>query len=150
MTTMSERALAAAEGWIGTPYRHQASAKGIGCDCLGLIRGVWRELYGEEPELPPPYARDWAERSGKDRLMDAALRHFGEALPVDEAQPGDLLLFRWRPDMAAKHAGIFAGEKSFIHAYEQAAVIRSALVPSWRRRIAAVFRFPEVVPQLER
>ncbi|NLS02868.1 peptidase P60 [Rhizobium sp. P32RR-XVIII] len=150
MTTMSERALAAAEGWIGTPYRHQASAKVIGCDCLGLIRGVWRELYGEEPELPPPYARAWAERSGKDRLMDAALRHFGEALPADEAQPGDLLLFRWRPDMAAKHAGIFAGEKSFIHAYEQAAVIRSALVPSWRRRIAAVFRFPEVVPQLER
>jgi NlpC/P60 family putative phage cell wall peptidase len=146
MTTMSERALAAAEAWIGTPYRHQASAKGIGCDCLGLIRGVWRELYGEEPELPPPYARDWAERSGEDRLMDAALRQFGQALPVGETQPGDLLLFRWRPDMAAKHAGIFAGEKSFIHAYEQAAVIRSALVPSWRRRIAAVFRFPEVVP----
>lgn len=150
MTTIRERALAAAEGWIGTPYRHQASAKGIGCDCLGLIRGIWRELYGEEPELPPPYARDWAERSGEDRLMDAALRHFGQALPVGEAQPGDLLLFRWRPDMAAKHAGIFAGEKSFIHAYEQAAVIRSALVPSWRRRITAVFRFPEVVSQLEK
>jgi NlpC/P60 family putative phage cell wall peptidase len=150
MTTMSERALAAAEGWIGTPYRHQASAKGIGCDCLGLIRGIWRELYGEEPELPPPYARDWAERSGEDRLMDAALRHFGKALPVGEARPGDLLLFRWRPDMAAKHAGIFAGEKSFIHAYEQATVIPSALVPSWRRRIAAVFRFPEVVSQLEK
>ena len=28
--------------WIGTPYRHQASLKGVGCDCLGLVRGVWR------------------------------------------------------------------------------------------------------------
>jgi len=25
--------------WIGTPYRHQASLKGVGCDCLGLVRG---------------------------------------------------------------------------------------------------------------
>ncbi|MGG2476222.1 peptidase P60, partial [Rhizobium sp. BR5] len=28
--------LALAQGWIGTPYRHQASLQGVGCDCLGL------------------------------------------------------------------------------------------------------------------
>ena len=50
----------AARGWIGTPYHHQASARGVGTDCLGLLRGVWRELHGHEPEPPPPYARDWA------------------------------------------------------------------------------------------
>jgi NlpC/P60 family putative phage cell wall peptidase len=144
MTTMNEKALAAAEGWIGTPYRHQGATKGVGCDCLGLIRGVWRQIYGVEPERPQPYARDWAERGSQDRLFDAACRHFGAPLPREAMQPGDLLLFRWRPDMAAKHAGIFAGQKSFIHAYEQAAVIRSPLVPGWERRIAAVFRFPEV------
>ncbi|KQV63835.1 NlpC/P60 family protein [Rhizobium sp. Root1220] len=143
MTTMERHVLAIAESWIGTPYRHQASLKGVGCDCLGLVRGVWRELYGAEPELPPPYAPDWAERSGEDRLMNAARRHFGASLPLAERRPGDLLLFRWRPEVAAKHAGIFVGEREFIHAYEQAAVIRSPLVPSWRRRIAAVFRFPE-------
>ena len=44
-----------ARGWIGTPYRHQASLKGVGCDCLGLVRGVWREVMGEEPEAPPAY-----------------------------------------------------------------------------------------------
>ena len=32
-----------ARGWIGTPYLHQASCRGIGCDCLGLVRGVWRD-----------------------------------------------------------------------------------------------------------
>ena len=32
--------------WIGTPYRHQASLKGVGCDCLGLVRGVWRNVIG--------------------------------------------------------------------------------------------------------
>ncbi|MDM9620045.1 peptidase P60 [Rhizobium sp. AC44/96] len=143
MMTTADRVLACAEGWIGTPYRHQASLKGVGCDCLGLIRGIWRELYGEEPEVPRPYAPDWAERSGEDRLMNAAYRHFDTSLSLAEALPGDLLLFRWRPDVAAKHAGILADERHFIHAYEQAAVISSPLVPSWRRRVAAVFRFPE-------
>ena len=41
-----KEALGIAYSWIGTPYRHQASRKGVGCDCLGLVLGVWRELYG--------------------------------------------------------------------------------------------------------
>ncbi|MCK8781766.1 NlpC/P60 family protein [Rhizobium sp. NTR19] len=137
------RIVALAETWIGTPYRHQGATRGVGCDCIGLIRGIWRELYGEEPEPVPAYAGDWAERSGDDRLLDAARRLFGPPVPVSEAAPGDLLLFRWRPDCAAKHAGILAGPQHFIHAYEQCAVTRSALVPGWRRRIAAVHRFPQ-------
>ncbi len=136
------RIVALAEAWIGTPYRHQGATNGVGCDCIGLVRGIWRELYGVEPEAVPPYAPDWAERSGEDRLMQAAARLFGAPLTQEAMQPGDLLLFRWRSDCAAKHAGILAGPDSFIHAYEQATVIRSALVPAWRRRIAAVHRFP--------
>ncbi|KVK54993.1 peptidase P60 [Agrobacterium deltaense] len=143
MSDTGERVLALAESWIGTPYRHQASLKSVGCDCLGLIRGIWRDLYGHEPELPPPYAPDWAERGGEDRLMAAAKRHFPAVAGMEEARPGDLLLFRWRADAAAKHLGILAGPQHFIHAYEQAAVVRSALVPGWRRRIAGVFRFPD-------
>ena len=140
---MSEAVVAVARQWIGTPYRHQASLKGVGCDCLGLVRGVWRDLYGGEPEAPGAYQPDWAERGGGERLMAAAVRHFGAALPVAKMRAGDVLLFRWRAEMPAKHAGIFCGDGRFIHAYEQAAVVESALVPAWRRRIAAVHRFPE-------
>lgn len=132
-----------AAGWIGTPYRHQASMKGVGCDCLGLVRGVWRELYGAEPEEPEPYAPDWAERGGRERLAEAALRHFGPPVDRTDMQPGDVLLFRFRPGAAAKHLGILADEGRFIHAYEQAGVVSSPLVPSWARRIVAVHRFPE-------
>jgi len=146
MSGIGENVVTLAEGWIGTPYRHQGATKGIGCDCIGLIRGIWRELYGKEPETVPAYAPDWAERSGEDRLMDAAERLFGRAIPIRVAEPGDLLLFRWRPNCAAKHAGILAGPQHFIHAYEQTAVTRSVLVPSWRRKIAAVHRFAAVDP----
>ncbi|TCR04295.1 NlpC/P60 family protein [Neorhizobium sp. JUb45] len=141
MTTLGDRVVQLAESWIGTPYRHQGATLGVGCDCIGLIRGVWRGLYGREAEPVPPYATDWAERSGDDRLLAAGLRLFGEPLALADMVPGDVLLFRWRADCAAKHAGIFCGGDRFIHAYEQAAVTRSVLVPSWRRRIAAVHRF---------
>lgn len=58
--------LACAEAWLDTPYRHQSSVKHVGTDCLGLIRGIWRELYGAEPEAPPAYTPDWAEISGQE------------------------------------------------------------------------------------
>ncbi|MFB9913070.1 NlpC/P60 family protein [Rhizobium paknamense] len=138
------RVLAVAEGWVGTPYRHQASEKGVGADCLGLIRGIWRELYGQEPEAVPPYGADWAERSGEERLLAAAARHFQGVAGLAEADAGDVLVFRFRPQHAAKHLGILLEGGQFLHAYEQAAVIRSALVPSWQRRVVGVFRFPEM------
>jgi hypothetical protein len=52
-----EAIVAAARSFIGTPYHHQASCKKAGCDCLGLIRGVWRDVYGPEPEAPGQYHR---------------------------------------------------------------------------------------------
>ena len=66
--------IAAARGWLGTPYHDQASVKGVGCDCLGLVRGVWRELYGAEPLPLPPYSRDWGETGTREPLAEAA-RH---------------------------------------------------------------------------
>jgi len=149
------RVLAAARGFIGTPYRHQGSRKGIGCDCLGLIRGIWRELYGEEPEDPGPYTPDWAERSVGEPLIEAARRHL-RPIAVGNALPGDVVLFRWRTGMTAKHCGVLdtgdAGDGSegsrgggmrFIHAYEGSAVLSSPMPSAWVRRIAAAFRFPE-------
>jgi NlpC/P60 family putative phage cell wall peptidase len=134
--------VAAARGWIGTPYRHQASLKGVGCDCLGLLRGVWRELLGGEPEPVPPYTRDWAEAGGRELLMDVASRHLVRV--EREAQPGDVLLFRWRAGLPAKHCAIVGAPGTMIHAHEGAAVAEVAIAPFWSRQIAAVFAFPDV------
>jgi NlpC/P60 family putative phage cell wall peptidase len=140
--------VAAARAWIGTPYRHQASLKGAGCDCLGLVRGLWREFYGDEPEPVPPYAPDWAEASRLEAMIDAGRRHL-VAVPVEARRPGDVILFRWRPDLPAKHAGLLSAPDRFVHAYEGAAVVESPLGPWWRRRLAAVFAFPGVADDPE-
>ncbi len=139
---MGARVVAAALGWVGTPYHHQASRKGVGCDCLGLVRGVWRELFGDEPETPPPYSRDWAEAGAEDTLLTAARRHL-RPVPVSALSPGDVIVFRYRQGALAKHAAIYLGEDRFLHAMEGAGVVTAALTPWWRRRIAGVFRFPE-------
>ncbi|WP_343313909.1 NlpC/P60 family protein [Brucella sp. BE17] len=139
---IADHVLCEAEGWIGTPYRHGASMRGVSCDCLGLIRGIWRALYGCEPEDPGTYAPDWGEVTARDRLLDAASRHMIRR-ESDQAHPGDLLVFRWRADVAAKHLGVMTRESRFIHAYEGHGVLASALVPQWRTRIAGIFIFPE-------
>ena len=143
MTALQRRVIAEARSWIGTPYRHQASLKSVGCDCLGLVRGLWRALYGSEPEALKPYSADWAEAGGTDALLVAARRHFIEK-PMLEMSAGDLILFRWKPSHAAKHLGILVSEQAFIHAYEGHAVMISALVPQWRRRIAGAFSFKPI------
>lgn len=139
---LNDRVLAIAEEWLGTPYRHGASRLQVGCDCLGLIRGIWRELYGTEPEDAGTYSRDWAELSRDEPLINAARRHM-HLKPLTDMQAGDLMIFRWRDGVAAKHLGIIAESNRFIHAYEGHSVTLSALVPQWRQRIAAVFAFPE-------
>ena len=87
-----EQIVAAARGWIGTPYLHQASLKGAGCDCVGLLRGVWREIIGAEPEPLPAYSPDWAEAARIEALASAAARWL-RAMPLGQEQAGDVLLF---------------------------------------------------------
>ena len=127
--------------WIGTPYRHQASLKGVGCDCLGLVRGVWRAVIGDEPERAPPYAPDWAEAASGEPLADAAARHL-VAIERDAFREGDVLLFRWRANLPAKHAAIVTAPDLMVHAHDGAAVAEVAIAPWWRRRLAYAFRFP--------
>jgi NlpC/P60 family putative phage cell wall peptidase len=134
--------IAAARGWIGTPYLHQASLKGIGCDCLGLVRGVWREMIGPEAETVPPYSPDWAEATGDDRLLAAASRLLvprGDGI----AHPGDVMLFRWRDGLPAKHAAILVEPGRIVHAHDGLSVTEVALGPWWARHVAGVFAFPE-------
>ena len=133
--------------WLGTPYRHQASLKGVGCDCLGLVRGVWRGVVGEEPEILPAYTPDWAEAGGREALAEAGMRHM-VPLPLDAVAPGDVLLFRWRENLPAKHAAILVAPDRFAHAHQGAAVASAAFTPWWRRRAAYGFAFPGVEGKL--
>lgn len=131
----------AARQWLGTPYLHQASICGTGTDCLGLIRGVYRDLFGFEPENIPPYTPNWAEMSREETLADAGSRHLRAISPFS-AHEGDVLLFRFRMGSPAKHAAIKSNDKMMIHAYSGRAVCETYITSWWERRIAYAFKFP--------
>lgn len=135
--------VSAARDWLGTPYQHQASLKDVGTDCLGLLRGVWRARYGDEPEQAPPYTPDWAEAAGEETLMQAASRVLHE-IPIGSAQVGDVLLFRMSTGCPAKHCAIISRPGRIIHAYWGHSVVETRLVPWWQRRVAAAYQFPDI------
>ena len=137
-----EAIIAEARRWIGTPFHHQAGTLGAGTDCLGLIRGIWRALYGAEPETVPPYATDWAEATGRETLLEAARRNLAEQ-PIAQLQPGDVLLFRLKPGGPARHCAILSSADQMIHAWSGYAVAEVPFDPVWQRRLSHVFRFPE-------
>jgi len=139
--TAPARIVKATRRWIGTPYHDQASVRGVGCDCLGLLRGVWRDVVGSEPMPVPPYSRDWGEVGPVEVLAQAARAAMVE-LDISDARTGDVILFRMRTGAIAKHCGILSGNNRFIHAYERTGVIEEHLTPAWQRRIAYAFRFP--------
>lgn len=136
-----EKVIAAARGWLGTPYHDQASRNGAGCDCLGLARGVWREVVGTETLPVPPYSRDWGEAGSREVLADSAARVMIRINPA-AAGPGTVVLFRMRAGAIVKHVGILTEPDSFIHSYERLGVIEEPLTLAWRRRIAFAFLFP--------
>lgn len=129
--------VATARSWIGTPYAHQQMVKGAGCDCLGLLMGVFREVHGRLPEKPPPYSREWAESSGRELLIEAAKRNLRPAIAKGVYNPGDVIIFRMRRSSPAKHCGIVSGPDEFIHAMEGHGVVASPFSPWWKRLIVA-------------
>jgi len=140
----ARRAAVAAEAraWLGTPYHHQASVKGVGCDCLGLLRGVWRAAVGPEPEAMVAYTPDWGQATGEETLLAVANRHL-VPIALAEATRGDVLVFRMKPRAVAKHCGILVTPSRFVHSHGKAGTVEANLSDWWRRHVAGAFAFPE-------
>lgn len=131
----------AARSWIGTKYQHQASLCQVGCDCLGLLRGVWREVVGPEPEAVPFYSPVWMSITVEEMLLDRLERHF-RRIAKETFRAGDVLVFRFVKHWPASHIGIASSQTSMIHAHCGACVAEVHIGEHWRRRLAAVLSFP--------
>lgn len=142
--SLNTRAVEIARSWIGTPYHHQAWRKHVGCDCLGLIRGIYKELMNVEPEKPPPYDPSWAEISYREDLLGAATRHLEKMPDNSTPQVGNVLVFRMFETSAAKHCSIIVTPSTMIHAYDPHGVVETHLTDWWRRRVVGVFKFRSV------
>mgnify|MGYP000017409538 CR=1 FL=1 len=142
---LDNKVVAAAREWIGTPYQHQMSCKGAGSDCLGLVRGVWRDVIGAEPVSIPAYTYDWSEVSKAEVLWTSARKVLFDVDADAPLAPGQILLFRMRKTAVAKHLGILVTlgrSPRFVHAYARHGVVETSFSAPWQRALAARFSFP--------
>lgn len=125
--------------WLGTPYKHESRLKGVGCDCIGLVIGVWEKVFGESIPIDiPKYSPDWNDHKMDDPMVKQAARVM-KRVPVNALKPSNVIVFRMNPNMAAKHCGILISDKQFIHSYSRSSVRLENMTQSWKRKIVAGF-----------
>lgn len=133
-----------AKEWLGTKWQHQASLKQVACDCVGLVRGVYRELTGIDVDIAIDYPATWHLFKKEERLYNEAKRHMVE-IRKDEARPGDVLVFGFY-DHPASHVGILTSPDTFIHSYQDIGqVIETRLDDAWKKRLRFAFSYPGVL-----
>ena len=138
-----------ASGWLATPYLHQAHARGLGCDCAGLVGGVAVELGIVPADWWETQAAPYAgySRQPANGMLERICDGFMARIDLDDAQFGDVVGIRWSKEM--QHLGILApyqfGGFSLIHAYESAgAVVEHRFADVWRKRVTHTWRMPGV------
>lgn len=104
MSVIGPTVAAEAETWLGTPFRWQASVRGRGCDCKGLIAGVARQCGRPEAVSVEALAGDYGFRVDPLRLRRGLARLFDRA--QGEPEPGDVLLLKVHG--TAQHLAIHA------------------------------------------
>ena len=123
-----------ARSWVGTRYHHQQSVKGVGCDCVGLIRACG-ELVGVK------YTDNWNyARTPHPSTMLQLLDKYLVKKSISTIKPGDVICFRIESDPC--HLALFTGA-GIIHAYAKTVrkVIEHELTLYWSERVVRVYKF---------
>ena len=136
-----------ARTWDGTPFLHQAALKGVGCDCVGLIRGIAVELglafdraawkaFANYPRLPNP-----------KRMADGLAAFMVSIEPADLSH-GDVVFLEWREELPM-HLGVYAtdrGRATLVHALAEAGkVCEHGFNHPWPDRLSSCWRYRERV-----
>lgn len=142
MTTRAQ-VIAEAREWIGTPYSHQASLKGVGCDCIGFIAGVACALgLGEGWEDRAPALRSYGPKPDPTVLLPAAERYL-RRIAICEATLADVLVLRWDAD--PQHFALVSriDPLYIMHAYAMAPrkVAENVVDDLWSSRIVRAYAF---------
>lgn len=115
------RVVAAARGWVGTPYHAGAAVKGAGVDCARILLEVFAEAGLVERFTPEPYARDWHMHRSDEVYADTVARFAHEIPPVAPFLAGVVLLFR--QGRTFSHGAIVTAWPFIVHAYADAGVV---------------------------
>ncbi|HEX5539947.1 MAG TPA: C40 family peptidase [Methylophilaceae bacterium] len=97
-STTAQEVLISALSLTGIKYKYGGSSPETGFDCSGFVRYVFQQAAS----LTLPHEA-------------RALSRLGQAVPLDQLKPGDLVFFKTLKS-AFSHVGIYLGNNRFIHA----------------------------------
>lgn len=140
MTTRADIVTEARE-WLGTRWHHQASLKGVGCDCIGLVAGVARALkvqaaYDFDGDFK---LRAYGRQPDPSALL-AGCDHLMERIPKTSARLGDVLVMKFETE--PQHFGIVSAidPPYMIHAFAQARkVVEHRIDALWLSRVLRAY-----------
>lgn len=146
MAVSRDAIVAEARSWLGTPFRHQGRAKGVGVDCIGLVLGVGLALglIDLEGRTPDELRRLSAYRRSPNgyqlrRGCDDVLTR----LPPQAWSDGDVLLFAGRA--LPQHMGIVStldAAPALIHCHgDVGRCVEHRLDATWRGRVVQGYGF---------
>ena len=136
-----------AESWEGTKWAHQAALKGVACDCIGLICGVYKNITGVEFDNIINYAQTPFFYCREERLYQELQKYLIE-IPVKDAKQGDILTFAYRERFPDHHLGIILNDGFFIHSCCDPGVNKVIITrydEQWKARTRHAFRYPGVI-----
>jgi len=151
MTTRTQL-LAEAREWLRTPFLHQAASKGVGTDCVGLVRGVCAVVGICGPrlnDLPEGHLYCGYAPTPDGKSLQQACDKYMDRITLAQAQPADVFLLAW--DTVPQHVGFLAdyryGGLSVIHVLghigRKGRVVEQRLDDALRKKFVAVYRLRE-------
>lgn len=138
--------IAEARRWVGTPYHDQACRRGIGCDCVGLFRGIG-DSFGVEVEAEDDYP---PQPSGARMLgyLEANCDRLDSTDAV-AARIGTIIAFRLRSDDEGPHHLALRTPIGMLHAWgnrtsgRMGKVVEHGLM--WPNQVHSLWWHPAVV-----
>jgi len=96
--------------WLGTPWIHNQSVKGIGTDCVGLILGIGKE----DGVIEPDFKLENYHRIPRQNEIIEFCNQQTYLKPIEILQPETVLVFKI--GKIAGHVGISIDKDLVIHA----------------------------------
>lgn len=123
--------------WIGTRFIHAGRQKGIGCDCAGLVLGVYKNVGLLDFEYS-----EYSSYAPAGMMRNMLLRFCDPLQSVLFCLPGDILLFTLYG--YEQHIAIATAPEAqrMCHAFQTpGVVVEHELNNFWLNRITGVFTF---------
>ena len=99
--------------YLGIPFEFNGSSH-LGCDCIGLLRLVWKEKGWNEDFMDGKLVeKKWYEENPY-RLLRYLCRHFDKVREIGQLKEGDILYFRINDE---GHVAIWLGYGKYLQSF---------------------------------